>query len=197
MKILICFLLLASPIFASDLEKRVEAIEKRVEKLEKLFKTDKTEKLEKLFKTEKCPCGKDCKCAGEWNPDCKCKDCKCTDFLYFTASWCGPCQRMKPVIKEVEKTGLKFTTVDIDKFPDVAKKFSVTSIPCFINKKTKERVVGIVDKSWFGVKANVSVEGHMDSQGYWVENGKRLGRVTAIDGQPVGQPVPSCKNCRW
>jgi len=53
----------------------------------------------------------------------------------FWAQWCGPCQLMKPVVEKVAELGKeKFVvaTMEIDKNPQTAGKFSVMSIPTFI-----------------------------------------------------------------
>jgi thioredoxin 1 len=53
--------------------------------------------------------------------------------LYFTADWCGPCKRVRPIIEEINKDNqLKFQIIDADDNIDLCKTFSVTSIPTFI-----------------------------------------------------------------
>ncbi len=53
----------------------------------------------------------------------------------FYATWCGPCQAMAPVLKEVShKIAGKGTIikVDIDKNPQIAEKLEVRGVPTFI-----------------------------------------------------------------
>eukprot|EP00834_Sanchytrium_tribonematis_P000280 NODE_5_length_72347_cov_1.339331.p48 type:complete len:163 gc:universal NODE_5_length_72347_cov_1.339331:45166-45654(+) len=52
----------------------------------------------------------------------------------FTATWCGPCKQIKPVFEKLEKeySSLKFICVDVDKCPDIAKKYGVTAMPTFV-----------------------------------------------------------------
>lgn len=55
-------------------------------------------------------------------------------LVYFTASWCGPCQQMKRTTwadPRVEEALRQFVTVkvDVDQQPDVARQFGVTGIP--------------------------------------------------------------------
>ena len=51
----------------------------------------------------------------------------------FTATWCGPCQRAKPEVDRIEKTGLAdVVRIDIDKQPDTARQYQVSSVPTFI-----------------------------------------------------------------
>jgi len=53
----------------------------------------------------------------------------------FTATWCGPCQMMAPVIKDLaEAVGdkAKIIKVDIDKNPKAAAHYQVRSVPTFI-----------------------------------------------------------------
>ena len=53
----------------------------------------------------------------------------------FYADWCGPCQSMAPVLKEVAgelKGKVKIIKIDVDKNQSVAQKFGVRGIPHFV-----------------------------------------------------------------
>ena len=53
----------------------------------------------------------------------------------FTATWCGPCQRIAPILDELanELDGkIVIYKVDIDKNRDLAKAFNVSSIPAVL-----------------------------------------------------------------
>tara|TARA_B110001469_G_C9549253_1_gene272543 strand:- start:300 stop:611 length:312 start_codon:yes stop_codon:yes gene_type:complete len=65
-------------------------------------------------------------------------------LFYFTAKWCGPCQKIKPMILQL-KDGLqtdkiKFYLIDIDENDDLCEKCKVTSVPTFILFKNKKSV---------------------------------------------------------
>lgn len=50
----------------------------------------------------------------------------------FTATWCGPCQRIAPILEELAdeyKKDIVIYKVDIDKERGLAKAFNVSSIP--------------------------------------------------------------------
>ncbi len=50
----------------------------------------------------------------------------------FNANWCGPCRRFAPIFHQVaeELNGrLRFISVDVDKTPEPARQFGVSSIP--------------------------------------------------------------------
>ncbi|MBR3253004.1 thioredoxin [Candidatus Saccharibacteria bacterium] len=71
------------------------------------------------------------------------------ELLDFYADWCGPCQMMKPVVEEFEKThpDLKVTRVNIDDEEELAEKYGVSGIPCLVFLKDGEEVareVGVV-----------------------------------------------------
>ncbi|WP_421978086.1 thioredoxin [Roseivirga seohaensis] len=61
----------------------------------------------------------------------------------FYADWCGPCQAMAPVLKEVAKAHegkVKIIKIDVDKNQPLAQKFGVRSIPTFILFKNGELI---------------------------------------------------------
>ncbi|EDK43226.1 conserved hypothetical protein [Lodderomyces elongisporus NRRL YB-4239] len=52
----------------------------------------------------------------------------------FTAAWCGPCQQIKPVVDKAYDTfsNVEIVRVDLDRQEELARKYSVSSIPTFI-----------------------------------------------------------------
>lgn len=67
----------------------------------------------------------------------------------FSATWCGPCQKMKPVFEELEDTygdHVNFVTIDIDQHPELAESFGVSAVPTFIfidkSGRESERLLG-------------------------------------------------------
>lgn len=49
----------------------------------------------------------------------------------FFATWCGPCRMMGQIMENIETEfpTVKFLKVDVDKFPEIAAKFNISSIP--------------------------------------------------------------------
>lgn len=53
--------------------------------------------------------------------------------LYFTAEWCNPCQRTKPIAEELISEGLvDFVFVDVDSEVELVQKFEIKSVPTYI-----------------------------------------------------------------
>lgn len=53
----------------------------------------------------------------------------------FTATWCGPCQRISPILEELAKEydgKIVIYKVDIDKNRDLANDFNISSIPAIM-----------------------------------------------------------------
>lgn len=53
----------------------------------------------------------------------------------FTASWCGPCQRIAPILEELAKEfegQITIYKVDVDKEKGLAQAFNVSSIPAVL-----------------------------------------------------------------
>ena len=70
----------------------------------------------------------------------------------FSATWCGPCKKLEPIVHEIagDYNGrLKVVKVDVDQAPSTAAKFGVMSVPTlllFRNGAVKDQVVGLVSK---------------------------------------------------
>ena len=67
-------------------------------------------------------------------------------MLFFTATWCGPCQQMVPGIERLKREDLPIQTVDIDRLPSLAKQYHVLSIPCCVfvaNGTEVDRITGL------------------------------------------------------
>jgi thioredoxin 1 len=53
----------------------------------------------------------------------------------FSASWCGPCKKLEPILHELASdydTRLKVVKVDVDSAPTTAAKFGVLSVPTIL-----------------------------------------------------------------
>lgn len=61
----------------------------------------------------------------------------------FFATWCGPCRMLSPVLESVSEDyegTVKFVKLDVDDAPDIARDYSIVSIPTLIIVKNGEEV---------------------------------------------------------
>jgi thioredoxin 1 len=61
----------------------------------------------------------------------------------FFAEWCGPCQTMSPILKEVKDTlqdQVAILKIDVDKNQAIATKFQVRGVPTFVLYKQGKQV---------------------------------------------------------
>jgi len=70
----------------------------------------------------------------------------------FSATWCGPCKKLDPIVHEIadEYDGkLKVVHVDVDKARNAAARYGVLSVPNLLLLKggeVKEQVIGLLSK---------------------------------------------------
>ena len=70
----------------------------------------------------------------------------------FFATWCGPCKMLATVysaLSEEMAGNAEFLKVDIDESMDLARKFSITTVPTvvvFKDGKEMDRLVGFIPK---------------------------------------------------
>ena len=80
--------------------------------------------------------------------------------VQFSASWCGPCKQIKPVMEclgSEHKDKLEIVYVDVDAHGDLSQKFGVQGIPMFVfyqdGKEIAPRITG-ADKN--GIKQKIN-----------------------------------------
>lgn len=73
--------------------------------------------------------------------------------LDFSATWCGPCKRLAPIIEELaeEYAGKAFIgKIDIEESPEITENFGIMSVPTVLFFKNGElqedKIVGLASK---------------------------------------------------
>ena len=70
-------------------------------------------------------------------------------IVNITASWCGPCKMMAPILEEIEAAGTPVFKVDVDENQEFAKGLEVKGVPTTLiykDGKIVNRVEGFVPK---------------------------------------------------
>lgn len=66
----------------------------------------------------------------------------------FYADWCGPCKMLGPVLEKIE--GVDVIKVNVDNYEELAREYSVMSIPCVIlfeDGKEIKRNIGFMNEA--------------------------------------------------
>jgi thioredoxin 1 len=60
----------------------------------------------------------------------------------YTASWCGPCKALAPIVNEIqtEMPNVNFVTIDIDLHKDMIYQDDISSVPTIIIMKDGNEV---------------------------------------------------------
>jgi thioredoxin 1 len=62
--------------------------------------------------------------------------------FYFTADWCQPCKKVRPIVEELNReiADVTFQIIDVDIENDLVKTFQITSVPTFILFENEEQI---------------------------------------------------------
>jgi thioredoxin 1 len=63
-------------------------------------------------------------------------------ILYFTAEWCNPCKKTKPIVEQLntEQIMAKFFIIDVDSDIERTKDFEIRSVPTFVVIKDNKEI---------------------------------------------------------
>lgn len=55
-------------------------------------------------------------------------------IFYFTADWCQPCKKTRPIVEELNhnQNTAHFQIIDVDDNSELTKSFDIRSVPTFI-----------------------------------------------------------------
>ena len=82
-------------------------------------------------------------------------------LVEFSASWCGPCKAMEPILEELEQVysdRVKFCKIDAEQNPKLAQALEIRGLPALALVKqgdvlgiscgyvNKERLLGLIDE---------------------------------------------------
>jgi|694.fasta_scaffold60466_6 thioredoxin 1 len=72
-------------------------------------------------------------------------------IIHFTAEWCAPCKKIKPIVESFieNNTHIKYMQIDVDQNLEFAKKYGVLSVPTLLfvdeeNQFANKRHVGLI-----------------------------------------------------
>lgn len=70
------------------------------------------------------------------------------EIIVFTAEWCGPCKKLKPILDNLEdKMNLKVTRLDVEKEDDAVENYAIRNIPTIVilkDGKEVDRISGLI-----------------------------------------------------
>lgn len=120
----------------------------------------------------------------------------------FQASWCAPCRQMAPAVDQLALDGYPVKKVDIDRDRDLAKRFGVEKIPCFVitvDGREASRVTGLTSFDHLrslldqasALKAAQTQKAPPEAIASMPHEMPGGARVNAWGARPPSQPLPS------
>lgn len=84
------------------------------------------------------------------------------EVIDFSATWCGPCQAVAPIVKKLEREGQSIRTVDIDQDQALTQKYNVNAMPTFVlvvdGREVERHVGGMTEQQLRGWLAKIPKE---------------------------------------
>lgn len=62
------------------------------------------------------------------------------EFLYFSATWCGPCLQLGPTMSSLQREGYNVRKIDVDSDPNLPSQYNVRNIPTVVLLKNGQEV---------------------------------------------------------
>ena len=90
--------------------------------------------------------------ANDSNFDAEVLEAELPVLVDFSATWCGPCKKLEPIVHELAgdfADRLKVVKVNVDNAATTAAKYGVLSVPTLLlirDGEVKEQVVGLLSK---------------------------------------------------
>jgi thioredoxin 1 len=54
-------------------------------------------------------------------------------IFYFTADWCNPCKKVRPIVESLQREGIMdFQIIDVDDNHELCKNFQIKSVPTLV-----------------------------------------------------------------
>ena len=106
-------------------------------------------------------------------------------LLNFSASWCGPCRQMAPLINQVAAAGWLVRQVDVDRETDLVRRFAVSGVPCYV-LLVKGHEVGRID----GATTQSELERLLAKSGAPL-GGQGISQPQALPVAAAGIPLPA------
>lgn len=84
-------------------------------------------------------------------------------MLVFSATWCGPCKAMAPVVEEIASAyaqEVAVAKIDIEQSPGIAKAFEVRGVPTLVVRRGDEldRHVGALTRTRLAMMLDAALE---------------------------------------
>ncbi len=125
-------------------------------------------------------------------------------LVQFYATWCGPCQTLKPILADLEKNAdghWRLASVNVEEHPDFASKFNIKSIPAvllFYNEEVIARFVGSKPKHIVQNWLDNNLPAHAYSGAYGnVDRALRQGHIDAAKSELLDIAFKENENSAW
>lgn len=84
-------------------------------------------------------------------------------MLVFSATWCGPCKAMAPVVEDIAQSyasEVAVAKIDIERSPEIAKAFDVRGVPTLVMRRGAEidRHVGALTRTRLALMLDAALE---------------------------------------